>query len=247
MIGEEYPEARYLHRPERLGPQAARNEGVRLAGGEILVFTDADVYPPPHWLADLVAALERHAVVLGAIACHGDRWLDRGIHLCKFSICLPGGRARAVELGWSGNIAMPRHVFAAGGGWEARFVQGDSVFTDRLRRAGNALWFEPGLVVVHDHAGVTLRRFLSERFLRGSEFASIEAEGALGEERRQRSPRRRRLIGLPLEVARSTLLILGAARKAGMLREALLTLPIVLSGVAAWHSGMCRPALRPRR
>jgi glycosyltransferase involved in cell wall biosynthesis len=45
-IGERYG-ARCLHTPQRMGPAGARNLGAQAAGGEILLFVDADVVVPP--------------------------------------------------------------------------------------------------------------------------------------------------------------------------------------------------------
>src|ERR1700693_1391483 len=53
-----FPEARFEQSPVRLLPHAARNAGVRLAQGEILVFTDPDCYMHPDTLEQLVAAQE---------------------------------------------------------------------------------------------------------------------------------------------------------------------------------------------
>jgi GT2 family glycosyltransferase len=54
------PEA-VVVRLEGLGPPAARNAGVRVAGGEAILFTDDDCEPEPAWAARLVARLEAGA------------------------------------------------------------------------------------------------------------------------------------------------------------------------------------------
>jgi glycosyltransferase involved in cell wall biosynthesis len=236
------PAAIYIHSPARLWPQAARNAGVLRARGEVLVFTDPDIYPPRRWLEMLVTAGAEHAVVLGSIACHGRRWLDRGAHLCKFSICLPGGEARAVRLGWSGNIRVERGLFDTLGGWEAAFVQGDSAFTERVRRAGHPLWFEPRCRVEHDHEGLTLRSFVKERFARGREFAAMEVQGVLQDGRWAGAITPARALVMialtPLRIANAMRRVFAAARAAGSTRDYLETAPLVLLGLAAWYGGM---------
>jgi glycosyltransferase involved in cell wall biosynthesis len=242
LVQRAAPAAIYVHSPTRLGPQAARNLGVSHARGDMLVFTDPDIYPPRQWLETLMTAGTEHPVVLGSIACHGGRWLDRGAHLCKFSICLPGGQAREVPLGWSGNIRLPRPLFEALGGWEPAFVQGDSVFTERVRRAGHALWFEPRCCVAHDHDDLTLARFVKERFARGKEFALMETRGLLSDGRWARATTPARAVGMaaitPLRIANAMRRIFVAARRAGLARDYVRSAPLVLLGVVAWYSGM---------
>ncbi|MGB3788718.1 MAG: glycosyltransferase [Phormidesmis sp.] len=58
---------------------AARNTGIRAATGEILAFTDADCYPHPRWLSELVKPFEEAEVglVAGEIsALPGKNWLE---------------------------------------------------------------------------------------------------------------------------------------------------------------------------
>jgi glycosyltransferase involved in cell wall biosynthesis len=237
------PNAEYVHVERRLLPQAARNVGAERARGDLYAFTDPDVYPAPGWLEYLVGAWRAgHPVVLGCIACHGRRWLDRGIHFCKFNICLPGGEARSVPLGWSGNLLVGRRLFEALGGWDPEHVQGDSVFSARVRAAGHELWFEPRAVVEHDHEGVGFRGFVTERYRRGLEFASLELSGRLepGEPAGASVSRRslRQLLLSPLLVPRRVIRIGRVAAKARLGLEYCSTLPVVLSGVSAWYAGM---------
>jgi cellulose synthase/poly-beta-1,6-N-acetylglucosamine synthase-like glycosyltransferase len=53
-------------RADRPGAAAARNAGVRMAGGELIVFLDSDCIPRPGWLDRLTDAL-RQAPSLGAV------------------------------------------------------------------------------------------------------------------------------------------------------------------------------------
>ena len=61
--------------PTRCGAATARNVGVALAGGETIVFADADMVLPAHALADVAARADDQAVLVGFrhnIACQAD-------------------------------------------------------------------------------------------------------------------------------------------------------------------------------
>lgn len=150
LAAERFPWVRFERSARRLLPHAARNRGVELARGELLVFTDPDIYAPPEWLERLVAAHRAtDEPVVGALDCHGERWLDRGIHLCKFSKWLPAppgapANARPVDMSPTANMLVARRHFEAVGGMPGDDFQGDVVLSRRLLAAGHTLWFEPG-------------------------------------------------------------------------------------------------------
>ena len=59
---------------------AARNTGIQVATGELLAFTDADCYPQPTWLANLMQPFQDESIglVAGEIAAlPGHNWLER--------------------------------------------------------------------------------------------------------------------------------------------------------------------------
>lgn len=237
------PSADYVHAGRQLLPQAARNLGAERARGKLFAFTDPDIYPATDWLERLVGAWrERPAVVVGAIACFGRRWLDRGVHLCKFNICLPGGHARPVPLGWSGNLLVERGLFESLGRLDPEHIQGDTVFTARARSAGHEIWFEPRAVVAHDHERLRIADFIGERYRRGHEFATLEAAGHLEADHsngtRSRCSALHGLLLYPLRVPNRVIHIGRAAAAANLLGDYWCTLPVVLSGVTAWYTGM---------
>ncbi len=230
-----FPEVRYERSRERLLPQAARNAGAALARGELLVFTDPDVYPAPGWLAQMVAAHRATGgVVVGALACHGRRWLDLGVHLCKFSKWLPGGPPRPVDMGPSANLLCPRRLFAAMGGFSGDMLMGDTTLSWQLRRDGEVLWFEPAAVVDHHHLD-RLGDFVGERFRRGRRFGQLRMEwlgGRLG-------PRLVYLAAsaLPLRLASNLAHAARHAWRAGELPVYAATFPVVALGFAASLAG----------
>jgi GT2 family glycosyltransferase len=230
-----FPEVRYERSRGRLLPQAARNAGAALARGELLVFTDPDVYPAPQWLSRLVAAYrETGGVVVGSLACHGRRWLDLGVHLCKFSKWLPAGPPRAVDMGPSANLLCPRRLFEAAGGFSGDMLMGDTTLSWRLRRDGQVLWFEPAAVVAHHHLD-DLPGFLGERFRRGRRFARMRLDWLGG----RRSTRLLYLAVsvLPVRLASNLAHAARHAWRAGELPAYAATFPVVALGFAASLAG----------
>ena len=252
-VARRYPAVRFVRSPHRLLPHAARNEGARIARGELLVFTDPDIYPPPGWLRSLVAAHDAPGEragepIVGALACHGERWLDAGIHLCKFSKWLPGGPPRPVDMSPTANMLVSCDDFAAVGGFDGDQMQGDVTFSRQLLAAGHTLWFEPAAAVAHHHLS-SFADFLRERYWRGIEFGDLRGRlDGLG--------RRRSLLYLavslsPLRLGRITLLVVRHAARAGLLAPCVATSPVWMVGHAASLLGESRSYLRavigPRR
>ena len=249
LAAERFPWVRFERSARRLFPHAGRNRGVALARGELLVFTDPDIYAPPEWLERLVAAhQETGEPVVGALDCHGSRRLDRAIHLCKFSKWLPGGPPRPVDMGPTANLLVARRHFEEAGGMPGEDFQGDVVLSRRLQEAGRTLWFEPRAAVAHHHLQ-DFRGLLAERFGRGREFGLLRCSW-LGE--------RRGAIALyllasvlPVRLARILGLVALHAARAGWTGRYLAALPVVAAGHAATLAGesatYARRLLAPRR
>jgi glycosyltransferase involved in cell wall biosynthesis len=64
VVRADFPEVRYLHVGDN-GLSVARNRGISAASGSVVAFTDDDVRVDPHWLVELVSALESDQ----AVAC----------------------------------------------------------------------------------------------------------------------------------------------------------------------------------
>jgi GT2 family glycosyltransferase len=175
-VGAAVPGLRFTHAPRRLLPQEAREVGVAMARAPLLLFTDPDCYAEPDWLERLLAA--HHATggpVAGALACHGRRWLDLGVHLCKFSKWLPAGNRREVDMGPTAALLIPRRLFERAGGFGGKGMLGDIVLSWTLRRNGETIWFEPRAVADHHHLQ-TWSSFVAERYRRGKLFASLRLD-----------------------------------------------------------------------
>ena len=235
IVLRRFPEVRYWRSPVRLQAHAASNHGAGMASGRLLAFTDQDANPRPDWLERLVQAQrETGRVVVGAVACYGRRWVDRGAHLCKFDGWLPGGARREIDLAPTVNMLMERTLFEAEGRFLETIVHADTEFSWRLRSHGQHLLFEPAAVVEHHHLH-TWSSFLRERFERGRGFAQLRIGWS--------SPSRRRLLGwaaaslLPLRLAAQMRRVGVRAWRSGWFGDYLVCLPVVTTGRWAWLAG----------
>ncbi len=219
----------------RLFPHAARNEGVRRATAQVLVFTDPDIYARPDWLERMVRAYdETGQAIVGAIDCVGRRWHDRGIHISKFSKWLPGGERREVDMGPTATLLVRRADYDAVGGFFGDLILGDVEFSSALRAQGRAVIFEPRAVVEHHHIQ-SLGSFILERWTRGVMYGKLRAAGRRND--------RLELLGwflvtaLPVRFVRNAIFVLSQCTKAGRLGELAATSPIVVAGYAASLGG----------
>jgi glycosyltransferase involved in cell wall biosynthesis len=110
--------ARVVRRTRGEGPGPARDAGVAAARGRLLAFTDADCRPTPGWLAAGARALQRAAVVQGAVAP------EPGVPVGPYD------RTLWVRFDYglypSANLFMRRELFERLGGFDDPFQRGDS-------------------------------------------------------------------------------------------------------------------------
>lgn len=137
-----------------LGAAAARNTGIKRARGSILLFTDADCEPEPHWVEQMLAAF-------GQRNCAGAKGTYRTRQR--------NGIARFVQVEYEEKYArmlgMPnidfvdtysagyrRDVFVQNGCFDESLpVDEDQEFSFRLSRNGYRMVFVPGAFVYHRH------------------------------------------------------------------------------------------------
>lgn len=219
----------------RLYPHEARNLGMQQATGDLLVFTDPDIVAHPDLLARLDQAYSMTGrVIIGGVDCLGRRWIDVGVHLCKFDIWLPGGTGRPLEIGPSINFCISRPVLEMVGGFPPDRMLGDTTLSWALAEIGQTLWFEPSAVVAHHH-DQTVSGLFRERFRRGREFGALRMVHG-------RWTAARVLLWWLTSVVPLRLIKLLARRvkngvRAGWLGWFFLTWPVVLVGESGWVWG----------
>ena len=240
LMADRFPGVVFHHSRDRLLPHAARNRGVELARGEVLVFTDPDCVARPEWLKRLVAAHDQgHQVVGGAIEIEQDGWATTGIHLSKFSAWIGGGHAGTRADLATANVLWSRPVLTQYGPFPAETWCGDTEVSWRARAAGIELRFEPDAVVSHTH-DTGLRTAWRERNVRGEDFARMR----IRVERWSRARAAAHLLSVPVVPALLLGRAFGYARRSGRLGEAVLSAPVQLLAYAGWSLGEGRASAR---
>ncbi|HYK03288.1 MAG TPA: glycosyltransferase [Thermoanaerobaculia bacterium] len=233
-IASAFPEVRFDRSASRLYPHEARNRAVAQARGVLLVSIDADCYAHRECLAELVREYDASAqVIVGAIACHGRRLRDLGMHFCKFAKFLPGGAVRAIDTAPTANLLVARADFEQAGGMHGGQYLADVSLGQALEAMGRELRFAPRAVVEHHHTD-SIARFLRERYLRGGMFGRLRTSWLTT----RRSVALYFIVSiLPVRLARIAALTYRYCAAANMRGAFLLTWPLAFAGHAAWLAG----------
>ena len=205
------PRFGYIFEPKQ-GLSNARNAGIAKAGGDILAFTDDDVFVDPGWLLNLTSALVEGREWSG---CGGriipvwngllPEWLsvEDVATLGPFAGFDEGPDPKALSRPpYGGNAAFRREIFERYGGFRADLgrsnnnLQGreDIELGNRLFAGGERLRYEPGAVIrcPIDPARMTRRYLLRWYYWEGR--SEIADEGRL--------EARWSLMGVPLYLLR---------------------------------------------
>jgi len=154
-VAARYP-CRLLRLPENVGAARAKNFGAQEAKGEILFFTDADVYVPPPALAYVAEDLADPEVdgVVGLLArdCPHENFASQFKNLWMHFTYLR--QPRRVGLFFTSAAAIRREIFIREGGFDPHY-QGASItedieFGQRLLSRGYRIVMDKRLTVVHD-------------------------------------------------------------------------------------------------
>lgn len=152
----------------RRGAAAARNRGLRAAGGEVIAFTDADCEVDAGWLRNIVAPLcdERVGIAGGKILarrpCNRIEAFGEFIHDHDRAINVYKP-PYADTANWSSRVAVLRSV----GQFDERFLRGqDSELAYRILQAGYRISYVSEAVVYHRNESTFAGLFL-EGYIHG--------------------------------------------------------------------------------
>ncbi|MEZ4675434.1 MAG: glycosyltransferase [Caldilineaceae bacterium] len=153
------------------GPAAARNRGAQVAHGELLLFTDADCIPVPHWIETFVRAFgesnttrvpqrdsrvnrDRVSAAMGTYRSNQPtvaaqfaqlEFEERYVHMAHES---------TIDVVATYSAAFRRTVFSSAEGFDPSFPKAnneDVELSYRLSEVGHRMIFVPAAIVYHPH------------------------------------------------------------------------------------------------
>jgi glycosyltransferase involved in cell wall biosynthesis len=229
-------------------PAVGRNRGAALAGGDPIVFLDADCTPAADWLGRLLDEHARGAEVVG-----GSLDLPPGLGLtarcdyyCGWYHVHSRREGGEVTNHPPGNLSVRRDVFARAGGFTEEqpvaYSHEELAWQAAVRRAGGRIVFVPDARVYH-HNRPGLGNLLRRNYRWG--YSAIESKARTGAAKAAWVYRHPGLLvagSLPIALG-TTIYILGCWARARVV-EPLLMLPGVLAARLAYSAGLAAGGIR---
>ncbi|WP_420627943.1 glycosyltransferase [Candidatus Leptofilum sp.] len=158
-----------IQHAERRGAGAARNSGLAVAMGEIILFTDADCVPEPNWVAEMIRPFQDSTVqgCKGIYATHQPELVARFVQIeyeDKYDLLRP---QPAIDFIDTYSAGYRTAVLQATGGFDEtiHYVE-DQELSFRLAAAGHKMVFMETAVVWHQHSD-SLRRYFRKKVMIG--------------------------------------------------------------------------------
>lgn len=153
---------------ENAGPAAARNHGAREARGDLILFTDDDCEPAPHWLDAMLAPFSDPEVVgvKGAYRTRQKPLVARFVQAEYEDRYRLMARIRDIDFIDTYSAGFRRAHFLEMGGYDTDFPVAcaeDIELSYRMSAKGWKMRFAPLAIVYHQHPD-SLVRYLKKKF-----------------------------------------------------------------------------------
>jgi len=161
-----------LIQQENKGPAAARNNGVKHAKGDIVLFTDSDCVPEKDWIEKMTQAFRDHSDIVGVKGAYKSKQKELAARFVqveyedKYDVLL---RDKYIDFIDTYSAAFKRDVFLQFDGYDISFPLAcaeDVELTFRMFSKGHKMVFNPKAIVYHTHP-----RSFSDYFKKKYKFA----------------------------------------------------------------------------
>jgi glycosyltransferase involved in cell wall biosynthesis len=151
------------------GPASARNHGVKLSNGQVIVFTDADCVPDRHFLEKICEPLFKDASITGVKGCYktGQKeFVARFVQIEyeeKYDLLRKSAYIDFVD---TYAAAYRKSVFGEHGGYDTDFPVAcaeDVELSYRICAGGHRLVYCPEAFVFHTHPN-SIRKYFAKKY-----------------------------------------------------------------------------------
>lgn len=163
------PLVQYLYQPNQ-GPASARNQGVRRANGDIIMFTDDDCEPERNWVTEMYRPFRESngeiAAVKGAYRTRQKNVIARFAQTEFENRYRRMRNIQYIDFVDTYAAAFRRETFLSLNGFDTRFPVAnneDVEFSYRMASKGHKMVFNPNAIVYHKHPD-TIYKYLKVKF-----------------------------------------------------------------------------------
>lgn len=168
QIPNQYPQVRYILFAHS-GPAAARNYGIKISSGDIILFLDDDSLPVKTWFSSTKQAWQEYPdydAIGGYIACERDDNIYCKVSCDFFNWYLKESLATGYAFLSTCNAGYKKNILKQVAGFNEDFPSASGEDRDlniRIHRAGGRLRLDEKIIVYHEK-GLNLKDFLKRHF-----------------------------------------------------------------------------------